>query len=194
MENPFQKIFIWIGKIFTDSLTKTIVNILTILLTALLTFFLTIGIASISYGLNKNIEVPIYLLLIIFLFSLLGIIPIIDSILELIFMKKKNASQINSNNIKRIIIHDPNAELRDWLFDLEFKNHSWRILNEGIYCKNHNLKLQPMPAELDGYKESCVISMCIECEQKVDIHCLISEREWYFESIKNMAIREASKT
>lgn len=181
-----------VGKIFSDTLTNVLTNILTFILLPIVVIVVSIGFVSISYGLQKRIDAPLYLLLILIFFSLFGLIAIINSILEKIDFKSKNKVLK-----KQITIVDESDDTRIWKVDCQKINEKWIVTNKDIYCSLHNLKLGIYIEFLQTkkYFGNWLISICPDCEPKneMTVHCESDLYDRYTEVINNKALREAEK-
>lgn len=176
----------WLARIFADSFSKALVNILTISITALLTFLLTIGISLISHGLHEKIEVPIYLLLVIILISIFGLIVIIEKILLLIDF------QLKDKGLRKIvIINDAKSDSREWRVVCKQENKEWEVEKKELYCNIHNLKLLFSEKYFGDSWVPDMVSICSDCKNKMVIHCSAADKKYYLSDINNRAIRKA---
>jgi hypothetical protein len=140
----------------------------------------------ISYGLQRKIEVPIYVLLIIILFSTLGLIVIIEKIILLVDLQLKG-----KGIMKLVIVEDVKDNSREWKVFCKKENGEWVAEKKELYCKKHNLKLLFFDKIIGDTWVPYLVSICSECNNKMVVHCNGVDKKYYFSDIDNKALRKA---
>jgi hypothetical protein len=98
-----EKINKYLADIFTESLKKSLTNVLTYGLTTLFFVFSGVFLTFLSLDLNKVIVLPMYLLIILSLFALVGVIVGVEKIRKHLEYSKANIS--SKQKVKNVKIH-----------------------------------------------------------------------------------------
>jgi hypothetical protein len=154
----------WIGKVFTDSFSKTISTFLGGIFTPAILIALYLFITNqYKVGLLSTIPIPIYLLLILSLFALTGVLVGVNGILKALDRLKKIDGKSLIKNVRII-----EKGKREWRGVYHNDGFHWILYDEpSVYCSKHklNLKLQMGSRDIgNGVTESYYFSSCPECE------------------------------
>jgi hypothetical protein len=190
------------GKIIADSFQKAITNLLTGFFTFLLYSIIPILLTLFVLDFQKPITIPMYILVILGLFALLGVIIPASRIIR-IFTKK------HSNDEKRKIqkVRFENHP-REWRAVCNNDGIKWIIRDPDVYCTIHNLKLEVTVFRSNSARYFAV-SECSDCfSSDIDYYkseednlyrqipsgcALHSEKDYFIDfqrEVKNRILRE----
>jgi hypothetical protein len=149
----------WIKKVLADSiiqaLSKVIYNILTLVLIPLI----PIVVISLYKSVNKTVQIPLFILIILALFSLIGII----SQLKIIFSAIKPSKKGTTNKTKLVSIEFEDSP-REWKARVQYDGFEWKSNSPNVYCTIHKLKLTADLYQVsdNGYFYT---SFCADCNK-----------------------------
>ncbi|MHC1783054.1 MAG: hypothetical protein AB9891_09925 [Anaerolineaceae bacterium] len=207
----------WLKKLTIDSFTKALAIIISNFIVIVFVIFFTITLPLISKSLTEIIQVPLFILLTLAFFSLIGVLIPSKKIIEIISEKRK----LNSNKQKLERIKFENTP-REWSTHLHFDGFKWVPAFEKkaqVFCLNHNmsLRLQHFEVYLDDFDEEeseeynemeYLISVCPECRNErinyygsgpfknrngFACHCPSSQERTFLSDVDSRLIRKASQ-
>lgn len=178
----------WLKNILSESISKAVSN----LFSRLLTWIILVILAALFYivvpNLQKPLDIPLYIFLILCLLSTFGLLTIINTAF-------KNR-QIHGMT-KRLIDLKFEDFPRVWKNYCIYNGFEWR--NSGslrVYCSKHNLELHPT------YLGNYLVTICPDCRKDenvnpkeychsaIIIHCNWEHASKFYDEVRSRILRE----
>ena len=162
-----EKFSSWLKKVLTDSFTGALTQILAVFFSGVILTFSAVALFTFVKSFYVVVPVPVYILVILIPFSLIGVFIPAFRIINLLNETRRKASQRKGKNKIKVQLKFEDFP-REWQAIVSKDDDGLHVENVEVYCMNHNLLLEPKVSKADSRDSRSgvlITSVCSDCKR-----------------------------